>query len=311
MSTESSPPAEVPTEDAVAERPSSGNVRLPQDDVQNPELPLDDLDEETAGCRNCGASLQGTFCHDCGQRHRTGQITFGDLGRHLVDSVFDLKRGFLYTLRRIALNPGDVARRYVRGERKTFTNPLTMFLLVATAVFFVLGFYKSELVSMMAEITKVSVPDAAFEEEGDLRKVFGITSRQEYGELIFFVMQRVYSYIGIFYCFLIALALRLFFSQRTIAENVVFQLYTFTQINLWGILSCVVTLGFLGAPSLYITLSFGVMLVLQILAGRSYWGKSLKEVLLNTFGFLIGYLGTFISMTVIGGLIGIGYALLS
>jgi len=268
-------------------------------------------EEETEkACPNCDATLRGRFCHDCGQRDHDGRITFGDLGRHLVDSLFDVQRGFLYTLRQVALSPGDVARRYVRGERKTFTNPLTMFILVATAVFFAIGFFKAEFVNVMAEATKLSMPDVAFEEGGSMEKVFGITSRQEYGEMTFFVVQRAYSYVGIFYCLLIAVALRLFFTRCTIAENVVFQLYTFTQINLFGILSCILTLGLLDAPNLYFASSIGGIILFQMLAGRSYWGGSLKETLLNVFGVAVGYIGFIVASLIVGAVIGIGYALL-
>ena len=245
--------------------------------------------EETGtACRNCGTDLQGTYCHTCGQRDRGGSITFRELGAYLVENLLEMRRGFLYTLWQVACRPGDVARRYVTGERKTFVNPLTLFLVVATAVFLAYGFAEDAMVEYLMQSSRLSIPDAAFQ-DSEFQEIFGVTSRQAYGERVFAWLRRIYSYVGLGYCLMVAVAYRLFFSSRTVAENLVFELFVITQANLFST-AVVVGLTALGITSpLLIGSGFVLTVLLHLPAGRAYFDGTWKEGLLTMIGFLAGY----------------------
>jgi hypothetical protein len=86
-------------------------------------------------CANCGTTLQGPWCHECGQVgedfHRS--IT------HLVGEAFE---GLLHfdgrlwsTLPRLLLRPGRLTREYLDGHRAPQIPPLRLFLVTLLIVF--------------------------------------------------------------------------------------------------------------------------------------------------------------------------------
>jgi hypothetical protein len=84
-------------------------------------------DDGPGNCLNCGAALQGPYCHRCGQQ--------GHVHRTLIAFWHDLAHGVLHfegkiwrTLPMIAWRPGELTRRYVDGERARFVSPMALFL---------------------------------------------------------------------------------------------------------------------------------------------------------------------------------------
>ena len=83
--------------------------------------------EHGATCLNCGAALNGEYCHDCGQPahvHRTLTAWWHDL----VHGVLHLDGKIWRTLPLLALKPGELTRRYIEGERAKFVSPMALFL---------------------------------------------------------------------------------------------------------------------------------------------------------------------------------------
>lgn len=78
-------------------------------------------------CLNCGAQLQGAFCHACGQK--------GHVHRTLSEVLHDLAHGVLHldgklwsTLPLLAFKPGKLTREYIDGRRARYVSPMAMFL---------------------------------------------------------------------------------------------------------------------------------------------------------------------------------------
>ena len=85
-------------------------------------------------CLNCGATVVGQFCSDCGQKaevHRTLSSFWHDL----VHGVFHFDGKIWRTLPRLALKPGELTRRYIHGERAKFVSPLALFLFAVFVMF--------------------------------------------------------------------------------------------------------------------------------------------------------------------------------
>jgi hypothetical protein len=84
-------------------------------------------------CKNCDAVLDSKFCPGCGQKAETHRLTIG----HIVHEFFHLlthaEMGIFYLVKKLLVRPGFVAKEYVEGKRKKYTNPIS-FLLVTTAV---------------------------------------------------------------------------------------------------------------------------------------------------------------------------------
>lgn len=78
-------------------------------------------------CLNCGTSLHGTHCHNCGQKahlHRTIRAFMHDL----LHGALHFEGKMWSTLPKLVLKPGELTRRYVAGERAKFVSPMALFL---------------------------------------------------------------------------------------------------------------------------------------------------------------------------------------
>ncbi|HWH23212.1 MAG TPA: DUF3667 domain-containing protein [Allosphingosinicella sp.] len=78
-------------------------------------------------CLNCGTALSGEFCHVCGQRARVHR-TLGAWWHDLAHGVLHLDGKIWRTLPLLAWRPGELTRRYIKGERARFISPLALFL---------------------------------------------------------------------------------------------------------------------------------------------------------------------------------------
>ena len=99
----------------------------------NAIIPSDGHTHETA-CLNCGATLIGAFCAQCGQAahvHRTLAAFFHDL----LHGVFHFEGRVWHTLPLLVLQPGQLTRRYIDGERARFVSPLALFLFCVFVMF--------------------------------------------------------------------------------------------------------------------------------------------------------------------------------
>lgn len=89
-------------------------------------------------CLNCGASLLGEYCQDCGQRahvHRSLHAFAHDL----LHGVFHFEGKIWRTLPMLAWRPGELTRRYIEGERASFVSPIALFLFCVFLMFAVVG----------------------------------------------------------------------------------------------------------------------------------------------------------------------------
>ena len=83
--------------------------------------------EHGANCLNCGAALQGEFCHRCGQSGHVHR-TVGAFWHDIAHSVFHFDGKMWRTLPLLAWHPGQLTRRYIHGERAKFVSQMAIFL---------------------------------------------------------------------------------------------------------------------------------------------------------------------------------------
>lgn len=95
----------------------------------NPEAMTD-----ATRCRNCGATLNGAFCHDCGQSSHIHRSLSG-IGHDLAHGVFHFEGKVWDTIPMLAWHPGELTRRYVMGQRARFISPLALFLFAVFMAF--------------------------------------------------------------------------------------------------------------------------------------------------------------------------------
>src|ERR1700739_2006188 len=90
-------------------------------------------------CLNCGAALQGHYCHVCGQENLVIKESFGHMMNHAVSDYFHFDHQFLSTLRPLLFKPGFLTNEYLAGRRARYLHPVKMYIFISV-VYFLLAF---------------------------------------------------------------------------------------------------------------------------------------------------------------------------
>ncbi|TPH16202.1 DUF3667 domain-containing protein [Litorilituus lipolyticus] len=86
-------------------------------------------------CENCGASLSGQFCAECGQEITSNIRYFGTVILHLLDDIFSFDSRASRTLLPLVLKPGFLTQKYFAGKRVHYVPPLRLYLFISIIFF--------------------------------------------------------------------------------------------------------------------------------------------------------------------------------
>jgi hypothetical protein len=89
-------------------------------------------------CLNCGAELQGKYCHSCGQENLQIKESFGHMITHAVSDYFHFDHQFFHTLKPLFFSPGKLTNEYMAGRRVQYLHPVKMYIFVSLVYFLVL-----------------------------------------------------------------------------------------------------------------------------------------------------------------------------
>jgi hypothetical protein len=79
-------------------------------------------------CANCGATLEGPYCHACGQNADTHHRSIGHLIWEAIEGMFHLDGRLALTLPALFLKPGGLAKDYMEGRIVRHVPPFRTFL---------------------------------------------------------------------------------------------------------------------------------------------------------------------------------------
>lgn len=96
-------------------------------------------------CANCGASLEGKYCHACGQPIKGMIRPLSGLTADVVDSVFNLDSRILRTLGPLYFKPGFLTTEYFIGRRQRYVTPFRLFFFLTIVGFFLAQIYLGQL----------------------------------------------------------------------------------------------------------------------------------------------------------------------
>jgi hypothetical protein len=88
-------------------------------------------------CLNCDQVLHGKFCAQCGQKAFLHKENFFLLMYELGADYFHFDGKFFASLKALFLQPGKITKEYIDGKRRSYLNPIQMYIFVS-AVFFIL-----------------------------------------------------------------------------------------------------------------------------------------------------------------------------
>lgn len=89
----------------------------------------------TKECENCGATINGQFCAECGQEITSNIRYFGTVILHLLDDIFSFDSRASRTLLPLMLKPGFLTQKYFAGKRVHYVPPLRLYLFISIIFF--------------------------------------------------------------------------------------------------------------------------------------------------------------------------------
>jgi hypothetical protein len=90
-------------------------------------------------CLNCGATVQGRYCQECGQENVEPKETFWHMVTHFFNDITHFDSNFFTTVKDLLFKPGFLSREYMRGRRASYLHPVRMYVFTS-AIFFLLFF---------------------------------------------------------------------------------------------------------------------------------------------------------------------------
>lgn len=88
---------------------------------------------------NCGTTVQGRYCHVCGQENVEPKETFWHMVTHFFYDITHFDGSFFTTLKDLLFKPGFLSTEYMLGRRKKYLHPIRMYVFTS-AVFFLVFF---------------------------------------------------------------------------------------------------------------------------------------------------------------------------
>ncbi len=90
-------------------------------------------------CLNCGATVLGRYCQQCGQENVEVKESFFHLVAHFIEDLTHFDGKFFKTLRLLLFKPASLTKLYMEGKRATYLHPIRMYLFIS-AIFFLIIF---------------------------------------------------------------------------------------------------------------------------------------------------------------------------
>lgn len=97
--------------------------------------------KQSAECVNCGTELVGKFCHKCGEK-KVGRSDFAlsNFVKEVFEKFTHLDSKLLRSLWLLVSRPGFLTVEYLRGRRKPYMKPLSLFFIINLLYFLTIGF---------------------------------------------------------------------------------------------------------------------------------------------------------------------------
>jgi len=101
---------------------------------------------ETNICKNCNYQTSDEFCSKCGHPVKLKKIDRDYIVHEISDTLFT-RKGFLYTTKRMFLNPGTSARQYIKEDRSQYVKPVTYLIITSLIYTLVSHFLKTDFLA--------------------------------------------------------------------------------------------------------------------------------------------------------------------
>ncbi len=244
-------------------------------------------DQPQTHCLNCGAEVNGAYCHQCGQHVRDNlDRSLGRLLGEFLGNIFFLDNRFFVSMWYLIRFPARMTVEFLDGKRKKFISPVTLFLFFNLIYFFVnplsdysLPLYDQVYSQPYSKWTKEWM-DVKLQKEGLSEDDYAITYQNMSDQVSKSVMIINVPIIAFF------VYLMVFRKRKFYFDSLIFSFHFFSLHMLsWIMLSWVGTLGnFLSADPnstlsgiifnlfvMFIPLSYAILSIKKFVNIRWYW----------------------------------------
>lgn len=92
-------------------------------------------------CKNCQATLEDTYCANCGQRDINLERPIWGLIGDVVKETFELDGRTAVTIKTLFRHPGKLTSEFLAGRRRTYTSPLRLYLVISISFFVLVAWF--------------------------------------------------------------------------------------------------------------------------------------------------------------------------
>lgn len=85
----------------------------------------------TAKCRNCGTSIRGAYCFECGQSVVDVRSPIWEATGIFLQQTFGTDARLWSTLRKLMLQPGVLTQEFLEGKQRRSLHPMRLFLIAS------------------------------------------------------------------------------------------------------------------------------------------------------------------------------------
>jgi len=87
-------------------------------------------------CQNCGETLNGMYCHCCGQYAIDTNESFFKFINHYLDTSFAYDGKLWVTIKHLFARPGHLPKEYIQGRIASYMHPFKMYMFCSFIFFF-------------------------------------------------------------------------------------------------------------------------------------------------------------------------------
>lgn len=114
-------------------------------------------------CANCSASMQGEFCHECGQSMHSVLKPMHHMLEETVETVLHIDGRIVHTLPPLLLKPGFLTLEYFSGRRMRYIAPFRLMFVLCLLAFFVCHLRVEDSHLELGPHTQINTTDNAFD----------------------------------------------------------------------------------------------------------------------------------------------------
>lgn len=101
-----------------------------------------------AACRNCGATLSGHYCSQCGQAAEVHVPSVKEIIHEVLEGLTHSDSRLWNTLKCLWLKPGGLTLQFIAGRRVAYLPPFRLYLILSVLYFFLSSVTHQPLVVM-------------------------------------------------------------------------------------------------------------------------------------------------------------------